>query len=139
MRNRLADLRAERAWTQADLAHHVGVSRQSINAIETRKFDPSLPLALRLAKLFDMSAEDLFLDDHDRSDSTGPPRNHERTERRMNDPATRLGIIQLIASTDATHRDLNHVPAELAQRLDALQPNWRRIIELLREGAAADE
>jgi len=62
MRNRIADLRAERAWTQADLAQRVGVSRQSINAIETGKFDPSLPVAFRLAKLFDLAIEDVFTD-----------------------------------------------------------------------------
>jgi putative transcriptional regulator len=63
MRNRLKDLRAERNWTQADLAQYVSVSRQTINAIEKGKFDPSLPLAFRLAKLFDMKVEDIFLDD----------------------------------------------------------------------------
>ncbi len=57
----------------------------------------------------------------------------------MNDPAKRLGVIQMIASTDATHPDLDAVPAELAQQLDALQPNWRLIIELLREGVAEDD
>ena len=63
MKNRITDLRAERGWTQADLAQRVGVSRQTINALETGKFDPSLPLAFRLAKLFDMRIEELFLDD----------------------------------------------------------------------------
>ncbi|MGW4034269.1 helix-turn-helix transcriptional regulator [Streptomyces sp. NPDC004838] len=63
MRNRIATLRAERAWTQADLAQRIGVSRQSINAIETGKFDPSLPVAFRLARLFDMTIEDIFTDD----------------------------------------------------------------------------
>ena len=63
MKNRLKDLRIERNWTQADLAQHVGVSRQTINAIEKGKFDPSLPLAFRLAKLFDLKIEEVFLDD----------------------------------------------------------------------------
>ncbi|WP_151770767.1 helix-turn-helix transcriptional regulator [Streptomyces abyssomicinicus] len=63
MKNRITDLRAERRWTQADLAQRAGVSRQTVNAIETGKFDPSLPLAFRLAKLFGMRIEELFLDD----------------------------------------------------------------------------
>ncbi len=63
MKNRLPDLRAERGWTQADLAQHAGVSRQTINAIEKGKFDPSLPLAFRLARLFNLTIEDIFRDD----------------------------------------------------------------------------
>jgi len=63
VKNRLKDLRAERTWTQADLAQHVSVSRQTINAIEKGKFDPSLPLAFRLAKLFNLKIEEIFLDD----------------------------------------------------------------------------
>ncbi|PZF80083.1 helix-turn-helix transcriptional regulator [Jiangella anatolica] len=63
MRNRVAQLRAERTWTQADLAQRIGVSRQSINAIETGKFDPSLPVAFRLARLFDLTIEDIFTDE----------------------------------------------------------------------------
>lgn len=63
MKNRIAALRAERAWTQADLAQRIGVSRQSINAIETGKFDPSLPVAFRLAKLFSLPIEEIFDDD----------------------------------------------------------------------------
>ena len=63
MKNRIPDLRAERAWTQADLAQRVHVSRQTINAIETGKFDPSLPVAFRLAKLFDLTIEQVFLDE----------------------------------------------------------------------------
>jgi putative transcriptional regulator len=65
MKNRLKDLRAERNWTQADLAQMVSVSRQTINAIEKGKFDPSLPTAFRLAKLFDLTIEEIFLDDED--------------------------------------------------------------------------
>lgn len=60
MKNRIAALRAERAWTQADLARHIGVSRQSINAVETGKFDPSLPVAFRLARLFSLTIEEIF-------------------------------------------------------------------------------
>ncbi len=60
MKNRLRVLRAEREWSQADLAQRLEVSRQSVNAIETGKFDPSLPLAFRLARLFEMSIEEIF-------------------------------------------------------------------------------
>jgi len=63
MKNRLKVLRAERDWTQADLANHLDVSRQTINAIEKGKFDPSLPLALRMAKLFAVTVPELFIDD----------------------------------------------------------------------------
>jgi putative transcriptional regulator len=63
MKNRIKDLRTERNWTQEDLAHHVSVSRQTINALEKGKFDPSLPLAFRLAKLFNLKIEEIFLDD----------------------------------------------------------------------------
>jgi putative transcriptional regulator len=61
MKNRLKVLRAERDWSQADLAERLGVSRQTINAIETEKYDPSLPLALKMGKLFDQSVEKIFL------------------------------------------------------------------------------
>ena len=64
MKNRLKVLRAERDWTQAQLADALDVSRQTINAIETGKFDPSLPLALRAARLFGMRIEEIF---HDRA------------------------------------------------------------------------
>ena len=60
--NRLKVLRAERDWTQAKLAEELDVSRQTINAIETGKFDPSLPLAFKAARLFDMLIEDIFQD-----------------------------------------------------------------------------
>jgi putative transcriptional regulator len=63
VKNRITELRAERSWTQADVAQRIGVSRQTINAIETGKFDPSLPVAFRLARLFDLTIEDLFLDE----------------------------------------------------------------------------
>jgi putative transcriptional regulator len=60
MESRLRVLRAERNWSQSDLADRLGVSRQSINAIETGKYDPSLPLAFRIAELFDLAIEDVF-------------------------------------------------------------------------------
>jgi putative transcriptional regulator len=60
MKNRLKVLRAERNWTQAQLAIELEVSRQTINAIEKGKFDPSLPLAFKVARLFDMAIEDIF-------------------------------------------------------------------------------
>jgi len=63
MKNRLRVLRAERNWSQADLAQKLEVSRQSVNAIETGKFDPSLPLAFRLARLFDTTIEAIFLEE----------------------------------------------------------------------------
>ena len=60
MKNRLKVLRAEFDWTQAQLATELDVSRQTVNAIETGKFDPSLPLAFRIARLFDMTVEQIF-------------------------------------------------------------------------------
>ena len=63
MRNRLKVLRAERNWSQAELGGRLGVSRQAVNAIETGKYDPSLPLAFKLARLFDMRIEDIFQDE----------------------------------------------------------------------------
>jgi putative transcriptional regulator len=60
MKNRLKVLRAERDWSQADLAIRLDVSRQSVNAIETGKYDPSLPLAFRIARLFELSIETIF-------------------------------------------------------------------------------
>lgn len=63
MRNRLRVLRAERAWSQGELADRLGVSRQTINAIETGKYDPSLPLAFAVARLFELTIEDVFLPD----------------------------------------------------------------------------
>ncbi len=63
MRNRLKVLRAERDWSQADLATRLEVSRQTINALETGKYDPSLPLAFRIARLFDQPIEAIFQDD----------------------------------------------------------------------------
>jgi putative transcriptional regulator len=63
MKNRLRILRAERNWSQADLAQKLEVSRQSINAIETGKYDPSLPLAFKLARLFNTTIEAVFSDE----------------------------------------------------------------------------
>ena len=63
MKNRLRVLRAEREWSQADLAKRLEVSRQSVNAIETGKYDPSLPLAFRIARLFESSIEAIFTDE----------------------------------------------------------------------------
>ncbi len=62
MKNRLKVLRAERDWSQAELAGHLDVSRQAVNAIETGKYDPSLPLAFKIARLFDMKIEEVFDD-----------------------------------------------------------------------------
>ena len=62
MENRLRVLRAERGWSQAELGGRIGVSRQAINAIETGKHDPSLPLAFRLARIFNISIEEIFDD-----------------------------------------------------------------------------
>lgn len=62
VKNRLKVLRAERDWSQAELGGRLGVSRQAVNAIETGKYDPSLPLAFRLARLFDKRIEEIFDD-----------------------------------------------------------------------------
>ena len=67
MNNRLKILRAERSWSQGDLADRLGVSRQSVNAIETGKYDPSLPLAFRIAELFDLPIEEIFVSPSSRS------------------------------------------------------------------------
>jgi putative transcriptional regulator len=61
MKNRLKVLRAERDWTQGELAAHLGVSRQAVNAVETGKYDPSLPLAFKIAKLFGARIDEVFL------------------------------------------------------------------------------
>ena len=60
MKNQLRDLRAARGWSQADLAGRLQVSRQTVNALETETYDPSLPLAFRIAKLFRMRIEEIF-------------------------------------------------------------------------------
>lgn len=63
MNNRLRVLRAERQWSQQDLAERLGVSRQSVNAIETGRYDPSLPLAFRIADVFELPIEAIFARD----------------------------------------------------------------------------
>jgi putative transcriptional regulator len=60
MTNHIRDLRGDRGWSQGELAERLGVSRQSVNAIETGKYDPSLPLAFKIAELFDLKIEDVF-------------------------------------------------------------------------------
>jgi putative transcriptional regulator len=65
MKNRLRELRAAKEWSQGDLADKLGVSRQTVNAIETEKYDPSLPLAFKVARLFKMRIEDIFSSDGD--------------------------------------------------------------------------
>lgn len=62
MKNRLRDLRSERGWTQADLAERLHVSRQTVNALEVGKYDPSLPLAFRIARVFGKRIEQIFVD-----------------------------------------------------------------------------
>lgn len=64
MKNRLRELRAERGWSQADLAEKLDVSRQTVNAIETEKYDPSLPLAFKVAELFGLRIEEIFMPHH---------------------------------------------------------------------------
>jgi putative transcriptional regulator len=71
MKNRLRVLRAEKRWTQTDLAAHLGVSRQTIHALESEKCDPSLPLAFRISDLFGLSIEEIFL-----PETMGPAPNH---------------------------------------------------------------
>ena len=65
MRNRLRELRAVHRWSQADLADRLGVSRQTVHAIETGRFDPSLPLAFRISRVFEQSIEAIFLPEPD--------------------------------------------------------------------------
>ena len=67
MRNTLRVLRAERDWSQADLAERLDVSRQTVNALETGKYDPSLPLAFKIARLFDLPIERIFQPDDEQS------------------------------------------------------------------------
>jgi putative transcriptional regulator len=62
LENRLKVVRETKGWSQGELARRLGVSRQTINAVETDKYDPSLPLALRMAKLFDVAVPELFVD-----------------------------------------------------------------------------
>lgn len=60
MRNRVRELRSDRGWSQGELARRLEVSRQTVNAIETEKYDPSLPLAFKIARLFGLTVEDVF-------------------------------------------------------------------------------
>lgn len=62
MENNLKSLRADKGWSQAALGEHLDISRQSVNAIETGRYDPSLPLAFKIARLFDLTIEDVFKD-----------------------------------------------------------------------------
>jgi putative transcriptional regulator len=62
VKNRLRELRSERGWTQADLAERLGVSRQTINALEVEKYDPSLPLAFKIARVFGKRIDQIFED-----------------------------------------------------------------------------
>jgi len=64
MKNHLRELRAERGWSQAVLAEKLEVSRQTVNAIETQKYDPSLPLAFKIAEVFNMKIEEIFAPNH---------------------------------------------------------------------------
>ena len=66
MENRVKQYREAQGWSQGELARRLGVSRQTINAVETDKYDPSLPLALRMAKLFDMPVDQIFIDHWER-------------------------------------------------------------------------
>jgi Predicted transcriptional regulators len=66
MKNRLKVLRAERDWSQADLADKLNVSRQTVNAIETEKYDPSLPLAFKIAEVFEKTIEEIFFPENGR-------------------------------------------------------------------------
>jgi putative transcriptional regulator len=68
MKNRLRELRAARDWSQADLAEKLRVSRQTVNALETEKYDPSLPLAFKIARLFKRPIEEIFSADGDSAD-----------------------------------------------------------------------
>ncbi len=65
MKNRLHVLRAERDWSQAELADRLGVSRQTVNALEAGKYDPSLPLAFKIAQLFNLRIEEIFFPEED--------------------------------------------------------------------------
>ncbi|GAB4055030.1 helix-turn-helix transcriptional regulator [Catellatospora paridis] len=71
--SRLRELRAARRWSQADLADRCQVSRQAINAIETERYDPSLPLAFTIADIFDLTIEEIFLPDRDTTNDPGRP------------------------------------------------------------------
>ncbi|MEM8533159.1 MAG: helix-turn-helix transcriptional regulator [Chloroflexota bacterium] len=82
MRNRLRVLRAEYRWSQADLAERLEVSRQTVNAIETGKYDPSLPLAFKIAHLFQQPIERIFQPDQEDSPSVSPTDDQTMTQGR---------------------------------------------------------
>ncbi|SMX44405.1 helix-turn-helix transcriptional regulator [Actibacterium lipolyticum] len=69
MKNHIQTLRQERKWSQANLADKLGVSRQTVNALERGRYDPSLPLAFKIARLFDLAIEEIFLNDPDKADA----------------------------------------------------------------------
>jgi putative transcriptional regulator len=71
MKNRLRELRAARRWSQSDLADRLDVSRQTVNAIETGRYDPSLPLAFKIAEVFDDRIESLFFPTDDATEASG--------------------------------------------------------------------
>jgi putative transcriptional regulator len=72
MENRLKELRGERGWSQAALGEHLDISRQSVNAIETGRYDPSLPLAFKIARLFNQPIEAIFDDGNNESHQAAP-------------------------------------------------------------------
>ena len=72
MKNRLKVLRAERDWSQSDLAERLDVSRESVNAIETGRYDPCLPLAFRIAQLFELPVEEIFSSETRRASMSKP-------------------------------------------------------------------
>lgn len=74
MRNLLREMRANRGWSQGELADRLGVSRQTVNALETERYDPSLPLAFKIAATFDRPIEELFFADGRGSPVERPPR-----------------------------------------------------------------
>jgi putative transcriptional regulator len=78
MTNRVRELRSERGWSQGELAEQLEVSRQTVNAIETGKYDPSLPLAFKIAALFELAIEDVFEPDDKRRRSATPPAGRSR-------------------------------------------------------------
>ena len=80
MKNQLRLLRAEQSWSQAQLAERLGVSRQTVNAIETGKYDPSLPLAFQMADLFGLLIEEIFHSETGKSAATRKPRANEPLE-----------------------------------------------------------
>jgi putative transcriptional regulator len=87
MKNNLPALRAEREWSQAELASRLDVSRQTVNAIETGKYDPSLPLAFKIARLFKLRIEDIF-DPEERQHAADPGAAPARSLHRRSGPST---------------------------------------------------